>query len=169
MKTILSLILAASIAIVSGTALAQKKGAASAKQLVGQWSLVSIVNEGGGKKFEPFGPNPKGLFIFDKSGRYSIVITRESLPKIASNSREAATAEENKAIVSGSLAHFGTYKVNEKDGTYMLRIEASTFANWTGADQLRKFSVAGDELRIANPTPSTGAGSTSNLVLKRLK
>lgn len=147
---------------------AQEKAGASAKQLVGHWTLVSNVNEKDGKKTEVFGPNPKGLFIFDSSGRYAILIFRATLPKIASNSRETATAEENKAIVQGSLAHFGTYTVNDKEGSFTIRPQGSTFPNWGGADQLRKFAITGNELKITNPSPSVGAG-TSYLTLKRAK
>ena len=153
---------------VAGSAISQQKAVASAKQLVGHWTLVSVVNEKDGKKMEVFGPNPKGLFIFDRSGRYAILIFRADLPKIASNSREMATAEENKAIVQGSLAHFGTYTINEKEGSYSLHPQGSTFANWVGADQMRKFAITGDELKIINPAPSVGSG-TSYLLLKRAK
>jgi lipocalin-like protein len=147
---------------------AQEKAGTSAKQLVGHWTLVSNVNERDGKKTEVFGPNPKGLFIYDSSGRYAILLFRANLPKIASNNRETATAEENKAIVQGSLAHFGTYTVNEKEGTFTIRPQGGTFPNWIGADQLRKFSITGDELKITNPSPSVGGG-TSYLILKRAK
>jgi hypothetical protein len=147
---------------------AQGKASTSAKQLIGHWTLVSNVNEVDGKKVDVFGANPKGLFIFDRSGRYAILIFRADLPKIASNNRNTGTAEENKAVVQGSLAHYGTYTVNEKEGSYNLRPQGSTFANWLGADQPRKFSIAGDELKITNPAPSVGAG-TSYLILKRAK
>jgi hypothetical protein len=156
------------VGIAAGPATAQGKAATSAKQLIGHWTLVSNVNEKDGKKTEVFGPNPKGLFIFDSSGRYAILIFRANLPKIASNSRETATGEEYKAIVQGSLAHFGTYKVNEKEGSFVIQPQGSTFPNWLGADQLRKFTITGDELKIINPSPSVGAG-TSYLTLKRIK
>jgi hypothetical protein len=147
---------------------AQEKGAASAKQLVGHWSLVSNVNEKDGKKTDVLGPNPKGLFIYDSSGRYAIQMFRADLPKVASNNRVTATAEENKAIVQGSLAHYGTYTVNEKEGTFTIKQEAGTYANLVGAGQLRKFLITGDELKMTAPYPSAGAG-TNYLTLKRLK
>ena len=152
----------------SSEAWAQQKAGSSAKQLMGHWAPVSVTVEQGGKKVEPFGPNPKGLFIFDRSGRYSIVLLRPGVAKFASNNREAGTADENKAAVQGTLAHVGTYAVNEKEGSYNLRIESSSFPNWSGTDQKRLFTVSGDELRITNPTPSQGSG-TALVVLKRVK
>ncbi len=148
-------------------ACAQQKAADTAKQLIGHWTLVSSKNEQDGKTMEPFGPNPKGLFIFDRSGRYAILIFRSDLPKFASNNLDNGTPDENKAVVTGSLAHFGTYSVNEKEGSYTLRPEAGTFANWVGIDQKRSFSVSKDELKITNP--GAAKGGTSTLILKRAR
>ena len=116
---------------------------------------------------EPFGPNPKGLFIFDRSGRYAILIFRSDLPKFASNNLNNGTPDENKVVVTGSLAHFGTYSINEKEGSYTLRPEAGTFANWVGIDQKRSFSVSKDELKITNPSGSRGGTTTQ--IWKRLR
>jgi hypothetical protein len=42
-------------------------------------------------------------------------ILRRGQAKFASNNRNEGTPEENKAIVQGSIAHFGTYTVNEAE------------------------------------------------------
>jgi len=148
-------------------ACAQQKTANAAKQLIGHWTLVSVKNEQDGKTTEPLGPNPKGLFIFDRSGRYAMQIYRPDIPKFASNNRSTGTPEENKAVVLGALAHFGTYTVNEKEGSFSVRPEASTYPNWVGIDQKRSFSVSKDELKITNPSGSRGG--TSTLIWKRAR
>jgi Lipocalin-like domain len=138
-------------------AYAQQKAANTAKQLIGHWSLVSVKLEQDGKTTEPWGPNPKGLFIFDRSGRYAILIFCSDLPKFASNSIDTGSPEENKAVVTGSMAHFGTYSANEKEGSFSIRPEAGTFPNWVGIDQpKRSFSVSKDELKITNPAGPRG-------------
>lgn len=150
---------------------AQQQGATTAKQLEGLWSLVSLetVAQDGTRKPGSVGTNPKGLFIFDRSGRYSNQIFQADLLKFASNNKQTGTAEENKAVVQGTLSHFGTYKVNEKDGTFTVLPEASSFPNWTGVEQpARKFAIVGDTLTITNPAPTTGSG-TNVLTLKRIK
>jgi hypothetical protein len=48
---------------------------------------------------------------FESTGRYALVIAHDGFPKFASNGRVNATPEENKAVVEGSIAHFGTYSV----------------------------------------------------------
>jgi hypothetical protein len=80
-----------------------------ANELVGTWTLVSITLEKDGKKTDFYGPNPQGQLMYDATGHFSVIITRSDLAKFASNNRETGTAEENKAIVQGSLASFGTY------------------------------------------------------------
>jgi hypothetical protein len=40
---------------------AKDKDSTFAKQIQGTWILVSIVNEQDGKKFDVFGPNPRGV------------------------------------------------------------------------------------------------------------
>ena len=84
----------------------------TAKDLVGTWSFdadTSVTPDG--RTIQPFGPNPKGIAIFDSSGRFAIVNSRPDLPKFASNDRMHGTANENEAIVRGSIAFFGTYSV----------------------------------------------------------
>ena len=153
----------------AGGAWAQQPAGATAKQLTGHWTLVTVANEVDGKKDEPFGPSPRGLFIFDASGRYSIQIFRPDLPKFAANNRMKGTPEENQAVVQGMLSHFGTYKVDDRQGTFAIRPEAASFPNWSGVEQpARRFEIAGDNLKIINPAPSGDSG-TSYLILKRAR
>jgi Lipocalin-like domain len=85
------------LALCSSNAIGQ-----SAKDLVGTWTIASA---------EAFGPNPKGLLIFEPNGRYSLMLMRADLPKYASNNRAQGTSEEYKAIGAGSISYFGTYSV----------------------------------------------------------
>jgi hypothetical protein len=141
--------------------------AQTAKDLAGTWTLVSVVNEQGRNKTDAFGPNPKGILTVDANGRYAIIIARAGLPKVASNNRTTATPEENKAIVQGSTANFGTLAVNATDKTITFKIETATFPNWDGTEQKRAFTVTGDELQYT--VPATTTGGTATTVWKRAK
>src|SRR5271165_5701636 len=159
MNRIISAVLTAS-ALIFGVFLPIEEAVAqTAKDLVGTWTLVSITIEQDGKKTDMYGPNPQGQAIFEPNGHFSIIITRSDLPKFASNNREAGTAEENKAIVQGSLANFGTYSVSETDKAITFHFEASTFPNSKGTDQKRLFKLSGDELSWTLTTPSVGSGT----------
>src|ERR1700704_3329899 len=108
---------------------------------------VSNINTAAnGTKSELFGPNPKGSMIFESNGRFSQIGTRSDLPKFGTNNRATGTADENKAVVQGSIAYFGTYSVNEADKSFTVQIEGTTFPNWTGTAQKRGLSISGDEL-----------------------
>src|SRR5499433_1767032 len=81
------------LAVMTGGAVGQQKSLK--EQLVGTWSFASaITTRPDGSKVETFGPNPGGLLIFDSNGRYASLVVRQGVPKFASNSREAGTAEE---------------------------------------------------------------------------
>ena len=93
------------------------------KDLVGAWTLVSITLEREGKKTDFYGPDPQGQATYEANGRLSVIITRSDLPPFASKNRELGTPEENKAVVQGSIAYFGSYSVNEADKTITFHIE----------------------------------------------
>ena len=141
--------------------------AQSAKDLVGSYNLASAVSEIDGKKSDTFGPNAKGALSLEANGRYVLVITGANLPKFASNNRATGTAEEYKAVVNGSIAHFGTYSVNEAEKSIVFRVESATFPNWNGGDQKRSFLVKGDELQYH--VAAASAGGTATVTWKRAK
>jgi hypothetical protein len=155
------------VVAVASLGLATTPGAlAQSSPLTGSWTLVSSVVEQGGNRIEPFGPNPKGALIFDANGRYAAMIMRPGLPKLASDNRTTATPEEAKAIVAGSIAHFGSYTADEKTITF--RIETSTHPNWDATEQKRSFTISGDELKYVGVSAVLG-GASATLTWKRAK
>jgi hypothetical protein len=96
------------------------------------------------------------------------VLQRACLPKFASNNRMAGTAEENKAIVQGSIAYFGRYSVAEKERKLNLHYDGSTYPNWDGEDQSRLIAISGDELEIVSPVSAVGGGIV-HLALRRVR
>ncbi len=128
------------------------------EQLVGSWTLVALTAGAGADQTLPYGPNPKGTMMVDANGRFSITVLRSDLPKFASNNRTTGTPEENKAIVQGSIAYFGTYTIDEATRVITVKVEGSTFPNFDGGAQTRILSFAGDEVTYLNPTPSMGGG-----------
>jgi lipocalin-like protein len=94
------------------------------------------------------------------------VQSRAEIPRIAANDRMKATPDEAQAIVSGSIAYYGSYTLNEADKTISVCLLASTFANLLGPEQKRIItSLTGDELKFTNPR--TPAGVTLLTVWKR--
>jgi len=136
-------------------------------QVVGAWTYVSVDTvRSDGTRVPMFGPGPQGLAMFDASGHYALMTSRAGLPRFASGNRNEGTVDENKAIVQGLIAHFGTYTVNEADRTITFHIDASSFPNWNGTVQARPFTITGDELRW---TTAGSSGGTAEVVLKRAR
>ncbi len=137
------------------------------QQVVGMWSLVSqAVEKPDGSRVERFGSNPKGIGIFDQSGRFSMIMLRSDLPKFASNNAMTGTPEENKAIIQGSTAFYGSWSVDDATSTMINRIEGSTFPNWDGTDLKRTLTIIGDEMKVCVPSQ---IGGTSCAVWRRIR
>jgi hypothetical protein len=139
--------------------------AQSAQDLVGTWTLVSAVTEKDATKSDTFGPGAAGVLAFDASGLYTLTIIGGNLPAVLSSNRGNATPEENKAIVSGSIAHFGTYAVSDKIITF--NIHRATFPNWNGTEAKRPLVLTGDQLMYT--VAAASAGGTATVTWERAK
>ena len=161
-----ALALAAALSLVAPHAFAQTSKAA--QEIVGTWQLVSDSNTQNGttRKGYAFGDSPRGMIVFTGDGHYTSVNMRGDLPVMAANNRMQGTPEENKAIVQGSIAHFGTYKVSPDGKALMLTPQGSTYPVWVGMEQKRDLALDGDTLiyRV-----KASVGGESELVYRRLK
>jgi len=140
------------------------------EQIVGTWTFVSSANimPDGTRVDQWEGANPKGIFMLDGNGHFTFFITRSDLPKFASKTVPEGTAAEYKAVVTGIVASFGTYTINEADKTVIAHVEGSSFPNLIGLDQKRLITtLTADELKYGNPV-NTAAG-TVEAIWKRAK
>src|SRR5262249_5282009 len=146
--------------LLSGAAVAQS----AADQFKGSWELVSIrYVKPDGSAVEPFGPQARGMLVFD-GAHFATQVMAANLPKFASNNRMIGTSQEYEAISRGVVAYYGTYTVSEADRIVTLHIERSSFPNWEGTDQQRKFEFSGDELRYTAATSSANPAEAAQLV-----
>jgi Lipocalin-like domain len=146
------------VALVMASSGAVSQQASLREQLVGAWTLVSIIStDKQGLKSERRGPNPKGLLIFDASGRYSILTARSDIANFKINNVDQGTPEENKAVLTGMIANIGTWSVDEVTKTITTHVEAGSFPNLNGNTQKRVISaLTADELRYVNGASATG-------------
>src|SRR2546425_10269757 len=160
MKRLFTLAVATLSLAFLGAALPTGNAAAQmAKDLVGTWTFVSAVDvQKDGTKVDRWGPNPKGILVFDANGRYVLVITRSDLPKFAANRVDQGTAEENKAVMRGLIVTFGTYSVNEADKTVTTQVEGGSFPNLYGGGERRNItSLTAEEPKDNHPAFTIGA------------
>ncbi len=133
--------------------------------LAGTWGLVSATQIENGQAKDYFGPRPLGQMMFDANGQFSNIVSRSDLPPFRANNRVSGTADENAAVVKGSIAYFGTYTLN--GDTLRMHIEGSTFPNWANTDQTRIVHLSGDQFTWENASAS--AGGNAKLVFQRVK
>jgi hypothetical protein len=136
--------------------------------VVGAWELVA--NEqttAEGRKMYSFGNPPAGRLMFDGQGHFSVINARPGLPKFASNSRLDGTAEENKAIVSGTIALYGTYTHDAANNVVTLKVDNSTWPGWIDTEQRRPYVVEGDTMTWS--VAAASGGGTAKVTWRRLK
>ena len=121
------------------------------KSVAGTYTLVQVPT---------YGDKPRGQLILTADGRYTLVIRRDDLKPIAAGSRFKATPEEYKAIAEGSIAHFGSYSIDDGGKSITFNIETSTFAGWDGKPQKRPLTVKDKMLSYLVTAPSGGGGSS---------
>lgn len=141
--------------------------AQSAGDLVGAWTNVGNINvRADGSRVPVFGPNGKGIAIFDAGGHFAIINVNPDTPKFAANNRAQGTDAENKAAMEGGIALFGTYTVSP-DKVISFKIEGSTYPNWTGSEQKRVLaSFSKDQFTWTLPA---SIGGTAEVTWRRVK
>ena len=152
--------------VLVGSAAGAKNVARAADQppnLVGTWTLLTNVIETQDKVAPNYGEKPGGQMILTSDGHVQGMSIRNDLPKFASGRRLTGTPEENRAVVQGSIAYYGTYSV--EGSTIVFHIAKSTFPNWDGQEQRRPFTLNGDKLEFT--VPASGAPGTSRVVWLR--
>ena len=157
----------ASILLASTLAAAPEPDASTAS-LAGTWTLVAADDlKPDGTRAPAYGPNPQGLLIVEKDGRYSLQIYRSDRAKFASGNKRQGTPEEFQAAVLASSTHYGTCAVDFKTSTLTFHIERSGFPNWDGTEQKRPFELKGDELSYR--VPATPDGTVPISVWRRIR
>ncbi len=107
------------------------------------------------------------MTVYDANGWYVQLQINPDRPKFKGATRLDGTAEENKAVLRATAGHFGTWSVNEADHTLTVRQQSNIFPNGDGLVTTLSITLAGDELTVRNPNPSSGGAAL--LVWRRVK
>jgi hypothetical protein len=146
-------ILGLGLTLLPGNAVSEQKSLK--EQLVGTWKIVSVDNtRPDGSIKQIFGPNPRGIAVFDDHGNTVVVLMRSDRAKFAADNRDLGTPEEYKATVQGTHAYFGRYSVIEAEKTLVFHNEGNTFPT-------RRVSIQNDLFR------SRGMNSGGQPLLRR--
>lgn len=147
------------VAFHSGGAIAQQK--TLKEQLVGNWTLVSLVEEyQDGKKEYPLGPKLNGMMMLDGSGNFSFFII---------GSDRAKSTGHPLNPVGPVSAYFGTYSAGEEEKSLTWHIKGATFPNFEGTDLKAAFTIKMDELKVVRSLPSPRGPFVSTQEWRRIK
>jgi len=130
---------------------ATAKPPASAKQqLIGTWRAVEYSTGSDEARNYPFG-RPRGYIVYDATGHvfFQVGSRGQQTPPPGKNWSQAdsSTLEQ---LVRGSSAYFGTYTVDETNGTVTHRIEGE-IPPWRATTEVaRPFEIHHDTLSIAS-------------------
>jgi len=152
---------------------AEVQGKESARQrIAGAWRLESrtVRKANGEVVLDPvLGKSPTGRLFYDASGNMSLQMMRQDRRDPISVPSNPADAK-NPRIVLGYDSYFGTFDVNEAEGTITHHVEGSLFPEDLGKDFKRFFTIDGDSftLRFTSKSPE-GSEVTRTLRFRRSK
>ncbi len=125
------------------------------KKIVGTWRLVGY-DDPNPSDSRPV-RNPTGYIMYDASGHMAVQINRQfDRPKFKSGKATQGTPEETRAAFANYTAYFGTYTINEKEGTITHHLEGSLFPNEIGRDNVRYFDIKGNKVIYTVPAKKDG-------------
>ena len=148
----------------SGVASAQT-GARS--RVVGVWKLRSCLRTfKDGRTEYPFGEQPVGRIEYTQAGRMSALLMRPGRHSTLPPGVELykASNEEVRDAVTGFVAYFGTFDVEEATQTVVHHVEASLTPSWVGTDLKRTFRFDAGRLVLTRPAPD----SSDELIWERV-
>jgi hypothetical protein len=145
----------------------ERRSSGKAKdELVGTWRLVSWESRrSDGEIVYPYGRDVIGILNYDAAGNMSVQFMRPDRPVFSISDPQKGTPTETKAAFDGFIAYFGTYEVNEKEGTVTHRLRGCSFPNWVGSDQTRSFEFSGNRLTVRAPSIQFGGITVSSLLI----
>jgi hypothetical protein len=131
---------------------------ASHSRLIGVWKLRSCKRtyEDGRTEY-PFGEKPVGRIEYDKEGRMSALLMRPGRRSTLPPGMELdkANVDELRDAVTGFVAYFGTFEVEEATQSVIHHVEASLSPSWVGTDLKRRFRFDGTRLILTRPAPNS--------------
>jgi hypothetical protein len=137
-------------------------------QLVGHWTLLSLEVVSGEAIQYPLGRDVSGLIMYDEAGNMAVQIMQANRPHFSSGDQASGTPAELAAAVTGYIAYFGTYSVDEGARIVTHHLTGSLFPNWVGTEQRRQVALVGDELTLSSqPIVFQGKTRVFRLVWKR--
>jgi hypothetical protein len=120
-----------------------------AEKLCGAWSLVSwrIEYDNGRPANEPFGADPVGLLLYDRSGWMSATMCTRRRSPFSAASAAVASAESKAKALEEYLAYSGRWRLEGR--VIVHEVACSLNPVLIGTEQRREAQLTGDHLELA--------------------
>ena len=119
-----------------------------APSLVGVWRVVKFCRDDPtGRLYNPYGPNPTGLFVYTTTGDLSIQMMRTPPVGPFADGDDRPTDAERRHLFDSYLGYYGTYTITS-DSTVVHHVVGGTIPSYTETDQARVYRIRGDTLTI---------------------
>lgn len=138
--------------------------------LEGTWEMASAYEiQADGTRVTAYSEHPHGLMMVDGDGRYSIQIFRPDRPKFAGGAKGKGTPEEYRSVVMGSSTHFGQVRALPDGKTLVFAVQAASYPNWEGVEQVREYTFADGLLTYAVPASASGNGTIAWSIWRKVR
>lgn len=121
-------------------------------RFIGTWTLEVVEErdaEGNWKQVvDRLGKDPLGYIMYDSAGNMAVQVMGRDRPRLPSDDLQKATSEQFKTAFLGYVAYFGTYEVNESEGSVTHHLQGSLVPNQTGTDAKRFYVFEDDTLTL---------------------
>ena len=119
--------------------------------LIGTWSVLAMEHyTDDGEVGRPFGDEPRGIIVYTAERYMTAVLMRPGRAPFASGDVLGGTEAERAASFLGANAFAGRWEVQGPEVVHHL--EVTTFPNWVGTDQRRRFEVNDTNLTLYPPS-----------------
>jgi len=125
--------------------------------LPGTWRLISRSdrNAAGEAVAEPaLGSDPVALLVYDRAGHFAAQFMKRDRSDAPAEAAPGGPAANNTRARGGYDAYFGTYSVDDAQGTVTQTLLGALSPENVGQTVTRKLTVTGDRLTIALETTS---------------
>ena len=123
------------------------------EKFIGSWELIKWTAElTDGTIVFPFGEDALGKITYESNRSMSVHLMKNNRPHF--HSEDPLQAKPHEVIVAFKefLSYCGSFEVYNNPDQVVHRIKMSSFPNWTGQNQIRKFEFKGDKLILSTNT-----------------
>jgi hypothetical protein len=151
--------------IAAPLAMAQNRQRSLRERLIGSWKLISWeeTNPGTGEVSYPLGKNAMGSIVYDPGGHMSAQVMNPNRPKSSpppgspyAGWANSLSLEDARAILSGYVAYYGRFDVDEAKRTVTHHVQGDLWAYAIGVERLRKVDFLADDRIVLSYTGGLG-------------